>query len=66
MIKKRERKRKCRNTSSKGKIRNLGNSKSGFCKFCRPKLAIRLEKCKDVKQYLEHIEKNNYSNNNII
>uniref|UniRef100_A0A6C0KGN1 Uncharacterized protein n=1 Tax=viral metagenome TaxID=1070528 RepID=A0A6C0KGN1_9ZZZZ len=62
MIKKKIKKRR-RNTSEKGKIRNLGNSKSGFCTFCRPKLAIRLHKCKNIKQYLEHIEKNNYNEN---
>ncbi len=36
--------KKTRSTSQKGKIRHLGNHKKSFCRYCRPKLAIRLDK----------------------
>ena len=36
--------KKARSTSQKGKIRYLGNHKKSFCRYCRPKLAIRLDK----------------------
>lgn len=43
-----------RSCSEKMYYRHLGNCRKGFCSFCRPSLAIRLEKKEAIKDEIKY------------
>lgn len=50
------RRKRQRSCSEKGHVRRLGNGKRGFCRYCKPTLANRLDRREHIQNEIKYYQ----------